>query len=257
VTDLASALIGGLDTGAVEVLLCDADDCLFPSERPAFEASTVVVNRFLAELGDDRRYTPAALRRGAAGRNFRSLAGALCAERNVALGDAELDAWVEAEREAVVQCLGEALRPDEAVAAPLRRLGERFRLALVSSSALRRLDACLGATGLADLFPPDRRFSAEDSLPEPTSKPDPAVYLEAGRRLEVTGRRALAIEDSPSGARAAVAAGFPAVGLLQFVPPAERAARRQALTTIGVAAILDSWADLEALVCGGSATAVR
>ncbi|HYC82591.1 MAG TPA: HAD family phosphatase [Solirubrobacterales bacterium] len=238
----------GVNLDPIEVLLCDADDCLFASERPAFEASTHVVNRLLAELGDELRFTPEELRRHAAGRNFRSLAGELCAERGVELADAELDRWVAAEREAVIAHLGEALRPVDSVSAPLRRLAGRFGLALVSSSALARLDACLAATGLAPLFPTESRFSAEGSLPEPTSKPDPAIYREAGRRLGVAGERALAIEDSPNGARAAVAAGFPTVGLLQFVPPAERSARGEEMIAIGVAALLESWEDLEAVL---------
>jgi hypothetical protein len=45
----------------------------------------------------------------------------------------------------------------------------------VSSSALARLAGCFTATELDRLIPPARRFSAEDSLPTPTSKPDPAV----------------------------------------------------------------------------------
>jgi beta-phosphoglucomutase-like phosphatase (HAD superfamily) len=240
--------LGGLDASAIEVLLCDADDCLFPSEELAFEASARIVNNLLAELGDELRLTPVALRRHAAGRNFRSLAGELCAERGVELAPADLDRWVAAEREAVVARLGEALRPDDSVSAPLRRLSGRFALALVSSSSLRRLAACLDATGLSDLFPDDLRFSAEDSLPVPTSKPDPAIYLETGRRIAVAGGQALAIEDSLSGASAAVGAGFPTVGLLQFAPTEEREARGEALGAIGVAGLVDSWEQLEALL---------
>ena len=96
----------------------------------------------------------------------------------------------------------------------------RLRLALVSSSALSRLDACLGATALDELFPPSMRFSAEDSLPRPASKPDPAVYRLAGERLRVSGARALAVEDATAGVCSAVAAGFPVVGNTAFVPPA-------------------------------------
>ena len=44
-----------LDLEAVEVLLCDADGNLFPSEEPAFVASAAVTNRLLAESGIARR----------------------------------------------------------------------------------------------------------------------------------------------------------------------------------------------------------
>ena len=44
-------------TEQLTTLLCDADGNLFASEEPAFEASAEVTNRFLAELGDARRFT--------------------------------------------------------------------------------------------------------------------------------------------------------------------------------------------------------
>jgi beta-phosphoglucomutase-like phosphatase (HAD superfamily) len=237
-----------IDAVAVEMLLCDADDCLYPSEGLAFEAATGVANRLLAELGSDIRFTPTELRVRAAGRNFRSIAAGLADLAGAPLSDADLERWVAAERSAVIGHLRENLRPDETVRGPLRRLATRLRLAAVSSSALARLDACFAATGLDDLLPAEVRVSAEDSLAEPTSKPDPAVYGEAGRRFEVSGSQALAIEDSISGARAAVGAGFPTVGLLQFVPPQEREERAAALTEVGATVVLDSWSELETLL---------
>jgi beta-phosphoglucomutase-like phosphatase (HAD superfamily) len=98
------------------------------------------------------------------------------------------------------------------------------------------------------MFDTDRRFSAEDSLDRPTSKPDPAVYLHAGRTLGVGPADAVAVEDSLNGARSAVAAGYPTVGILQFVPAADRAARAEALQEVGVVAVVESWADAEALL---------
>ena len=91
------------------------------------------------------------------------------------------------------------------------------------------------------LFPESRRFSAEDSLAKPLSKPDPAVYSLAGSMLGVTGRRGLAIEDSAIGA---TAAGYPTIGKVQFVPATERPARIDALRQAGVVAIMSSWSEL-------------
>lgn len=45
----------------------------------------------------------------------------------------------------------------------------------------------------------------------PELKPDPAVYTEALRRLDVPAERALAVEDSRNGLRSALAAGMPCV----------------------------------------------
>nr|WP_284289011.1 hypothetical protein [Angustibacter aerolatus] len=57
-TDPAPVRADDLDArlADVEVVLCDADGNLFPSEEPAFVASADVTNRLLATLGVDRRY---------------------------------------------------------------------------------------------------------------------------------------------------------------------------------------------------------
>jgi beta-phosphoglucomutase-like phosphatase (HAD superfamily) len=236
------------DVDAIEVLLCDADGNLFPSEEPAFVASAEVANRLLAEIGAAGRYTPDALRREAVGRNFRSMAVELAARHGVRLGDDLLERYVAAEKSEVTAHLGRVLGPDQRVLEPIGELARRFRLAVVSSSASSRLDACFGATGLAQLFPPAVRFSAEDSLPAPASKPDPAVYRLAGERLGVSGPRGLAVEDAAAGVTSAVAAGFPVVGNLAFVPDPERATRAAALVDAGAAVVVGSWAELGELL---------
>ena len=230
--------------GGVRVLLCDADDCLFGSEAVAFEVSTDVTNRFLAAHGVSRRFDDEELRRVAAGRNFRANATALAERFGFSVNSDALDRWVEEERVAVSAGLEATLRPDPDVLDPVTELARRFELAVVSSSAMARLDVCFRVSGLDDLFPRGKRFSAEDSLPVPTSKPDPAVYGFAGRALGVSGPDALAIEDSVSGVRSAVAAGFPVIALLQFVPTAERAERTNAVREAGATDVLTTWRDL-------------
>jgi beta-phosphoglucomutase-like phosphatase (HAD superfamily) len=232
------------DPDAIRVLLCDADGNLFASEEPAFVASTAVTNRLLAELGIEREFTPDELRRRAVGRNFRATAQELAAEAGTSIDGDVLEQWVLDEQRQVVSHLASVLRADPAVTEPLRALERHLRLAVVSSSAQLRLDACFEAAGLDDLFPREVRFSAEDSLPKPLSKPDPAVYRLAGSTLGVTGRQGLAIEDSVVGAKAAIAAGYPTIGNVQFVPAAERPARIDALRQVGVVAIMSSWSEL-------------
>jgi beta-phosphoglucomutase-like phosphatase (HAD superfamily) len=228
----------------VEVLLCDADDCLFGSETHAFAASSDATNEFLAAHGVDRGFSAEELQRVAAGRNFRANATALAERFGFSVDPVALERWVTLERERVTSLLAERLRPEPDVVEPLMELSQRYRLAVVSSSALARLDVCFTASGLDDLFPRDLRFSAEDSLPSPTSKPDPAVYSFAGRALGVSGSDAVAIEDSVSGTRSAVAAGFRTIGNLLFVPPREREARATALREAGATALIASWREL-------------
>jgi HAD superfamily hydrolase (TIGR01509 family) len=223
----------------VRYLLCDADGNLFPSEEPAFDASVEVTNAFLAEIGSDRRFTAQELRLASTGMNFRTTALRLAAEAGVA--DVDVEPWVLQEKRAVSAHLARTLRPHEATSEALRTLAAHVPLAAVSSSALARLAGCFTATDLDELIPADRRFSAEDSLPTPTSKPDPAVYLHACAELGIAPAAGLAVEDSVVGVRSAVAAGCPTIGNLLFVPPAERADRAAALEAAGALAVVDSW----------------
>jgi beta-phosphoglucomutase-like phosphatase (HAD superfamily) len=246
-----------LPTADLRVLLLDADGNLFPSEAPAFVASADVTNRFLASLDVPVRYTAAQLLATTTGKNFRTTALDLARANGVTVdgdgdGDGDgatltaamLDDWVAEEKKVVSEYLGQVLRPDPAVLGPLRRLAERYRFAAVSSSALSRLDECFRATDLTELLPPQHRYSAEDSLPQPTSKPDPAVYRYALEQLGVTAQQAVAVEDSLPGAQSAVAAGIATVGNLVFVPPAERDERRAGLLRAGVITVIESWDEL-------------
>ena len=156
----------------------------------------------------------------------------------------------------VTEHLAAVLGPDPAVGDVLRRLVTQARPAVVSSSALARLDACLRATDLADLFPAGDRFSAQDSLPAPTSKPDPAVYVLAAQRLGVAPGQALAVEDATAGVESAVGAGIPVVGNLVFVAPEEREARRAQLLEAGALVVVDDWTAVEELVTASLAGAV-
>lgn len=230
----------------VQYLLCDADGNLFPSEEPAFDASAEVTNAFLASVGIDRRYTAGELRQAATGMNFRSTAAALAAAAGVTGVDVE--PWVAEERRAVTAHLGATLRPHDPTLAALHALAERLELAAVSSSALSRLAACFTATGLDELIPPARRYSAEDSLPTPTSKPDPAVYRHACAALGIEPGQGLAVEDAVAGVRSAVGAGCPTVGNLLFVLPEERAERAEALLAAGALTVVASWQELADLV---------
>jgi beta-phosphoglucomutase-like phosphatase (HAD superfamily) len=233
---------------SLTVLLCDADGNLFPSEEPAFVASTEVTNRLMESLSLDVRFTPEELRRRALGRNFRTTAADIAAEHGLAVQPEELEPWVAEEKAQVSTYLGETLEPDPQVRDPLTRISREWSLAAVSSSALSRLDVCFRATGLDALFPPEVRFSAEDSLPRATTKPDPAVYMHALAQLGVEAHRALAVEDSLAGVQSAVGAGIDTVGNVVFAPREERLARRSELIEAGAGTVVDSWTQLEELL---------
>ena len=67
-------LVRDFDPAPITTLLCDADDNLFVLERPAFDASTEVTNRFLARFGASAPFTSEELRKRVVGKNFRTTA---------------------------------------------------------------------------------------------------------------------------------------------------------------------------------------
>ena len=239
-----------IDPDRFDALLCDADGNLFASEEPAFDASVEVTNRFLATLGIPARFSATELRVATTGKNFRTTAMDLARENGAAdaVTPAILERWVAEENRHVSAHLARVLRPDPAVLDAVSDLAVRYTLAAVSSGASSRLAACFEATGLDRLFPGDKRFSAEDSLPAPTSKPDPAIYRFALARLGLEADEALAIEDAAPGARSAVAAGIATIGNVVFVPPEERPARTAELHEAGVVAVVESWEEVRALL---------
>lgn len=76
------------------------------------------------------------------------------------------------------------------------------------ASSSRNTRAVLERIGLADAF--DVVVDANDDLP---SKPSPALFLEAARRLGLPPAQCVVIEDAAAGVEAALAAGMGVVGL--------------------------------------------
>jgi HAD superfamily hydrolase (TIGR01509 family) len=87
--------------------------------------------------------------------------------------------------------------------AAVRRLAERYPLAVASSSNRPLIDAVLEVADVAQYF--KATVSSEEVA---RGKPAPDVYVEAAQRLGVAPERCAAIEDSHSGIRSARAAAM-------------------------------------------------
>ena len=102
------------DPALITTLLLDADDSLFPSEAPAFDASAEVTTRFLARFGVSSPLSGDELRKKAVGKNFRSTATDLAVVSGVpferALADRRPDAVVASDSDVAG---GRALTADE------------------------------------------------------------------------------------------------------------------------------------------------
>jgi HAD superfamily hydrolase (TIGR01509 family) len=112
----------------------------------------------------------------------------------------------------------------------VRRLGERFTLALASSSARVLIDQVLELTGLTAAF---RVTLSTEEVPR--GKPAPDVYAEVVRRLGLEPAVCAAIEDSSNGLRSAAAAGLAVVAVPHGVyPPAPDALAAASLVVTSV-----------------------
>lgn len=84
---------------------------------------------------------------------------------------------------------------------------------IVTSNAQPRVDRWLAANGLDAIC--QVLVSSEDGV---EGKPSPAPYLLGLKKLELTAAEAVAIEDSTSGARSALAAGLTTIKLAPALP---------------------------------------
>jgi beta-phosphoglucomutase len=91
--------------------------------------------------------------------------------------------------------------------ARLHRAG--WKQALASSAPRPNIDAVFEALALGRFL--DAVVSADEVG---RGKPDPAIFLEAARRLELPPARCVVVEDAPAGLEAARRAGMASIGIL-------------------------------------------
>jgi beta-phosphoglucomutase family hydrolase len=135
----------------------------------------------------------------------------------------------------------------ESLLRELRAVG--LRTAVVTAS--RNRAEVLAAAGVDDLFDAhvDGNDAAELGLP---GKPDPALFTEAARRLQVAPPRAAVVEDATAGVEAARRGGF---GLVIGV---DRQGRPRPLYEHGADVVVEDLAQIRvSLSCGGPEPAPR
>lgn len=206
-------------------LLFDCDNTLVLSEDLAFEACASVANEVLSSHAIPDRYTGPQLMSSFVGMNFRGMLKALSKKyAHLAISAGEEERLVKREEDQVIATLLERAQPCVGASQVLELLAEegKYGLAVVSSSALRRVMASLKKVGQVGFFPTVHVFSAATSLPKPTSKPDPDIYLHAVEALGKTPEECVAVEDSRSGTVLAVAAGIPTIGYVGCYHGAEK-----------------------------------
>ncbi|KAH7363158.1 HAD-superfamily hydrolase [Plectosphaerella cucumerina] len=232
----------------ITTLLFDCDNTLVLSEELAFEACAELINEICEKHNVDQRFTGEKLIKEFVGQNFRGMMLGLQKLYNFTMTPEELESYVTREEDAVIAKLKASLRPCPGVDAQLEALqaGGKYKLSVVSSSAKRRVWASVVKVNQDRFFPEDDVFSAATSLPVPTSKPDPAIYLHALERLGRKASEAVAIEDSKSGTLSGTRAGIKVIGYVGPYPADERAKMEQVLREAGAVVIMQHWDEFPA-----------
>lgn len=152
--------------------------------------------------------------------------------------------WREPYRPLYEQALGEELQAIPGVERAIAAIS--LPTAVASNSSRARVRRSLELVGLWDHF--DGRIASAEDVPR--GKPAPDVYLRAAAILDVAAPTCIAVEDSPTGVRAARAAGMTVLGYVDGLTPGH-VLRAEGATTF---AAMD---DLPGLVEGISAAATR
>jgi beta-phosphoglucomutase len=136
------------------------------------------------------------------------------------------------EKEAAFRRMAQNLEPLDGL---LDLLGwaeaQGIRTALVTNAPRLNADHMLEALGLTERFPVQITIDQVER-----GKPDPLPYLTAVERLGIRAEEAIAFEDSPSGMKAAKAAGLFSFGVLTGLSAAE-------LTKVGADATIGTFRD--------------
>ena len=122
--------------------------------------------------------------------------------------------FLEALRERTEHALRAEVTPVPGISTVLEEIDVPFCVA--SSGAHAKIRLTLGATGLLDRFT-DRIFSVADVA---APKPAPDLFLHAAQRMGADPSRCVVVEDTPTGVRAAVAAGMRVFGFCRHTPAA-------------------------------------
>jgi beta-phosphoglucomutase-like phosphatase (HAD superfamily) len=225
----------------IETVLFDCDNTLAETEMPAFIACSGLVNEVLQQHGVNQRFTADTLMRDYVGRSFRHMLLDLASKHNFSVTPEEMERLVKLEEDRVIGQLADSVKACDGVNEVLAELYGRFQMAVVSSSALRRVRVCLRATGQQQYFMRSHVYSAATSLPMPKSKPAPDIYVHAGNDLGADPQRSLAIEDSPSGGKAARDANVPWIGYVGAYPAEEQDAVAAQLHEVGAIYVIHHW----------------
>lgn len=198
--------------GKAKYILLDCDNTLCQSERLAFEACADLTNEVMKKHNIDATYDVDSLLEDFVGHNFRNMLIGLQKKHNFTMGQEEQEQFVARELDEVTKKLSAKCQECPGVTEQMEWIkAQGYPMAVVSTSAKPRVVASLKKTNLMRFFTDEHVYSAVTSLNPPSSKPDPAIYIHACKELGVKPEECITVEDSKSGATAAMRANIPLV----------------------------------------------
>lgn len=199
-----------------------------------------MINEIATARNIEVRFTGDTLIKEFVGQNFRGMLTSLQERYGIDIKPDDMESYVRREEDAVIAKLRSGLKPCAGVDEQLEKIAasNKYLLAVVSSSALRRVKASIEIVGQDKYFEGDVVFSAASSLEKPTSKPDPAIYLHALKKLGRKAEEAVAIEDSKSGTMSGTRAGIKVIGYVGPYAEDKRPEMEKTLTDAGAVVIM-------------------
>jgi beta-phosphoglucomutase-like phosphatase (HAD superfamily) len=238
-----------------KVVLFDHDGTIVDSEIIALKSAWKLTAEVACEFPGARFYDLPEFIKNFAGKPYREILAQIYIDSPSVLTETDIQRLVLEEENRAIDHLSleaQATAGTSDVLSELTR--QEIEFALVSNSSLRRLRACLAAAQLSDYFESKhlieencRIFSANDSLPVRRPKPLPDIYLYAAKCLGADITRCVAVEDSMSGVKSAVAAGIPLIiGYVggTHITEHERSDRASALEAAGVQHVIEDMHNL-------------
>jgi len=192
-------------TPGIELVIFDCDGVLVDSELIANRVFADMINELGAAVTFEYLFA-----------EFVGQSMSYCCARVEALiGRPVPDGFLEAYRIRIEAAFAAELRAVSGIEELLDSLqARRIGYCLASNGGHEETRIKLGITGLLSRFD-NRRFSAADVS---NPKPAPDVFLHAAHQLGADPSRCCVVEDSPTGVRAAVAAGMSVYGYCARTP---------------------------------------
>lgn len=134
----------------------------------------------------------------------------------------------------------EFLKPTPNSVAAVESLAQDFRVCVASNGEPELVESSVRAIGLGSIFPPDQIFTKELVK---RGKPAPD-FLYAAARMGVSPEKTIVIEDTPTGAKAGLAAGMYVIGYTGVSHAPE--VTEKELKILGISAVFSSWPEIVA-----------